>query len=342
MSEDVVSSATVEPIAPVGLLLPRSALLLEHPLWKNPRTTTGLGDKELYEFGEDVYERGQIIPALVQRIADPDAEEGFVWLTLDGQRRCLGLDAYASKKKIARSKIMVKCVELYPHILELTSESADRMMLDVLAAAVKRAGISSFEEAEAAWLLSQHNEMSQKQIGDAIGRSESWVSRMVRARTFASDKLISAWAGGKVTDEQYKDLAAIQGHDEQKEALSEVLEERSKGGRENKAEARNKLKEKASKAKAAKRAEKKPSKKAVKKAAKKAAATKSAKDVLSSNKPALGEIIALVETKKPSDPYVKGIMDGARLAKGEISIDDFAPAWRTYMKQVEKIASASA
>ncbi len=116
---------------------------------------------------------------------------------------------------------------------------------------------------------------------------------------------------------------------------------REKGGRESKAEARNTLKEKASKAKAEKKAEKKEGKKAKKQGKKaKNGANGHAKpnpDVLSKAKPLLSEIVALVDRKKPSDPYVKGLMDGARYSMGDMAVEDFAPAWRTYLKAVAKI-----
>ena len=311
-------------------------LALEHALWKNPRTITGLGDKELREFGEDIHERGQIMPCLVQKVVAPDAEDGYVNLVLDGQRRCMGLEAYARTAKISKGKIELKCIDLYPEPIELTQESSDRMLRDILAAAVKRAGLGSFEQTEAAMQLKSRNvEMTMAEIGSAIGRSESWVSRMVRARKLACDALVNAWARQKVTDEQFKDLADINPHDKQKEALDELQGLREKGGRDSKAEARNKLKEKAGKAKAEKKAAK-PAKKS--KASKKAATAKANPDVLTKAKPLLTEIVALKEHKKPSDPYVKGLMDGARYAMGEVSVDEFAPAWRTYLKQCSKAA----
>jgi hypothetical protein len=310
-------------------------LALEHALWKNPRTITGLGDKELREFGEDIHERGQIMPCLVQKIVAPDTEDGYVNLVLDGQRRCMGLEAYARTAKVSKHKIELKCVDLYPDAIELTQESSDRMLRDILAAAVKRAGLGSFEQTEAAMQLKSRNaEMTMAEIGKAIGRSESWVSRMVRARKLACDALVNAWARQKVTDEQFKDLADINPHDKQKEALDDLLGLREKGGRDSKAEARNKLKEKAAKAKA----EKKAGKPAKKSKAKKAATAKANPDVLTKTKPLLSEIVGLKQYKKPSDPYVKGVMDMARYSMGEMSVDDFAPAYRTYLKQCSKAA----
>lgn len=333
-----MSEETVQ--APVGRLVVVEDLALEHDLWKNPRTVTGLSSKDLVDFGEDIIERGQIVPLITQKVK-ADNEAGFVNLVLDGQRRVMSVQAYLRSKKKSSKDFTMKVVDLYSEVLELTSESADRMLMDILAAAVKRAGLGSFEQTEAAMSLLRHNEMPLAAIGKAIGRSESWVSRMVRARKMASPKLVTAWQSAKVTDEQFKDLADINPHDKQSEALSELLDERQKGGRGNKAEARNALKEKANKAKAEKKAAaKKPtSKKAAKRAEKKAAKAKASSDVLSSAKPSLTEILDLREKKKPTDPYVKGLMDGASLGMGTIGVADLSPAFRTYLKAVAKVTA---
>ncbi len=318
-------------------------MVLEHPMWKNPRSITGLAEKELIEFGEDIVERGQIVNCIVQRVK-ADNDQGFVELTLDGQRRVRGVLAYLKSKKKSAKDFQFKVVDLYPEVLELTEESSDRMLLDIIAAAVKRAPIGSYEQTEAAMLLINRNEMSLKQIGDAIGRSESWVSRMVKARRLASDKLLKEWAQGKLTDEQFKDLADIQGHDHQNAALEEA-KEMAKSGRSGKAEARNALKEKAAKAKAekkAKAADKPKSKKAAKRAEKKAKAAKANPDTLLSKKPQLSELVALTEIKKPTDPYVLGLMHGAQIGMGKMSVDDLKPAFRTYLKAIMKDQKAKA
>lgn len=314
-------------------------LHLEHPLWKNPRTITALSNSDLDELGDDLLERGQKLALLVQQVKLEDGS--IIELVLDGQRRCLALERACRKRKRAMSSVELKVDDYLPTPVELTVESSDRMLLDALAVGIKRAGLGSFEQCEAATALRvRHPEWTISDIGKAIGRSESWVSRMVRARKLACESLCQAWAKQKVTDEQFKDLADINPHDKQKEALDELLGTREKGGRENKAEARNALKEKAAKAKAEKKSTKKESKKASKKS-KKAATNGHAKvnpDVLTKAKPLLTEIVSLKDIKKPSDPYVKGLMDGAKYAMGETSVEDFAPAWRTYLKAVSKIA----
>jgi hypothetical protein len=316
-------------------------LVLEHPMWKNPRTITALGNKDLLDLGEDLVERGQKQDVLVQQIKMEDGS--IIELVIDGQRRCLALELQCKTKKKSKSSVEVRVTDYLPSPVELTIESSDRMLLDALAVGIKRAGLSSFEQTEAAVALRNHNpERTMSDVGMAIGRSESWVSRMVRARSLASPKLVTAWSKGKVTDEQFKDLADINPHDRQEEALGESLGLREGGGREAKAEARNKLKEKAQTAKAEKKAAKQAKKPAkAKKESKKAKATnghaKSNPDVFSKAKPGLAEITGLIKMKKPSDPYVKGLMDGALYAQGEIAPDEFKPAWRTYLKQVQKI-----
>jgi hypothetical protein len=322
---------------------------LEHPLWSNPRTITALSNKDLDDLGDDLWERGQKDALLVQQVKMEDGT--IIELALDGQRRTLALQRKCREKRVAMSTYQVKVDDYLtdddgnPKPVELTVESSDRMLLDALAVGIKRAGLSSFEQLTAALTLHKRNpERTMADIGKAIDRSESWVSRMLKAYRLASPKLLKAWSSAKVTDEQFKDLADINPHDKQEEALEEHLGIKSKGTREAKAEARNKLKEKAQKAKEEKKAAKPASKKAAKKAAKAAKASsngsnghaKPSTEVFAKAKPQLSEIVELETKKKTSDPYVKGLFHMAKFAMGEMAVEDFAPAWRTYLKAVMK------
>lgn len=300
-------------------------LILEHPLWKNPRTFTALSTKELRELGEDMTDRGQVTPLLVQSVL---VDGLVVDLVLDGQRRCMALELIAKERKKGLGTVVVKVDDLRvtegDPTIDLTQEVADQLTLDVVAAMKHRAGLSSYEEVEVA--ISLHlRKMDQTEIAKALDRSESWVSRMLRAYKLSSPLLLEAWKKGKVTDEVYKDLADIQPHEKQETALGKALGLREQGGREAKAEARNTVKEAKAEAKA-EREKAKPTSRA----------NKPTKPAKSSSRPMLKEILELTVAKRPSDPYVKGVTHGVAYALGEIGVDAFNPAWRTYLKGAAK------
>lgn len=307
-------------------------LVLEHPLWKNPRTITALGAKDIEELGEDLLARGQKDTLLVQQIKNEDGS--ITELVLDGQRRVLAFRRACKNRKKGESTVEVKVDDYFATPIELTTESSDKMLLDVLAMGAHRAGISSFEQVEAArQIMTRHPEWNMKQVGEAIKRSETWVSRMVRARKLAEDDLVKAWSSGKLTDEQFKDLASLprataEGENKQKEALKEALDLRSRGA-EGKAEARHKIKAAADKEREKAKANKKPSKKA-----KKAKAKTNGHNKRMITMPT--ELTAMGRERPPTDPYVKGLMHGAGYALGEVKVDDFAPAFRTYVERYMK------
>lgn len=309
-------------------------LILEHPLWKNPRTITALSAAELDDLGEDLIDRGQKMALLVQQIKNEDGS--ISELVLDGQRRCLALKRVCKIRKKGEATMTLIVDDYLPSPVELTVESSDRMLLDALAVGIKRAGLSSYEQTEAVLQLRhRHPEWTMETVGKAIGRSESWVSRFIRARKLASPAVCQAWGKNKITDEQFKDLADIHPYDRQDDALAETLGLREKGGREAHAEARHKIKEEKAKTKATKAAKK--VKKAAKKLKKASKVTNGHNaEIFSSSKPALAEIVDLGKKKKPSDPYVRGLMDGVNYAIGDIGAGDFAPAWRTYLNRLIK------
>lgn len=325
-------------------------LALEYGLWKNPRTITGLDDKSLDELGDSLHDRGQLHALLVVKVwgdattvvndetgeVIQQGERPVVELVLDGQRRYLAFMRGAKSRKKGLSTVPVKVEDLYAEPIELTQEICDKLLMDMVDAAMKREGLSSFEQLEFAVHFREAEKKTIEEVAQCIRRSSTWVSRMMRAWRLASPMLIKAFRDKKVTDEMFKDLAEINPHDKQEAALKDALDQRSEGGRDAKAAVRHTVKETAAKAKE-ERAKAKPAKAA--KADKKAKPKKDANHAparTKSDKPMVVELVDLRKILVPSDPYVKGLMHGAAYSLGKLDVEEFSPAWRTYMKQLQK------
>jgi hypothetical protein len=320
-----------------------SSLRLEHPFWLNPRQFTGLSDKDLAEFGKEIKERGVLDPPTVQKvIVDGDVVD----LVIDGQRRVrAALDVLPKTTKI-------EVIDRTDKPIELTWDESDKIMLEVLAMGEKRKGLSSFELSEVAERM-RNRERKLVDIANAIGRDESWVSKILKARSTASPRLMLAWRKGQVTDEQFKELAAVKDQGEQEKVAEEAIEIRKTG---DKAEARTRIKELTEKYKHEERKAKKSEKpepakpnghvttpadggqqvemwKAPPPVAKKSQATP---------RHALEEMIALADKRAPTADYVKGLMDGVRYALGEMEPDEFGKPWRAYLARLGGTAKAKA
>jgi hypothetical protein len=313
-----------------------SDLVLSIPgLWVNPRSFTGLDAKSINELGDDIRHRGIMMPLKIQKVRVPN-EKKVLELVLDGQRRVVAAPKAGLKPS---SKILV--VDYSDEVIDLDLVSSTKLLLDMMALGNFRETISTYEQAEAADRL-RVDGRSLAEIGKALRRSESWISRMISARRKATPQLLSDWRAGKLTDEMFKDLAEVAQAD-QGNALKEALDTRANGkstGRAAKAEARARVKEVSQKAKAEK-PKKEPKRKG--KAAAKAASSASTA-LVRNNVPSraeLQELVDMLKKRPPTSDYVLGIRDAVRYAVGELMIGGFAKAWRTYLARVEGSAKPS-
>lgn len=301
------------------LVNPRD-LELDHQFWKNPRTTTGLDKSSRKQFAVEVATRGVFVPVLVQRVYNGDGQ--IHDLVLDGQRRTLGA--------IAAGLEEIPVIDLSPTPIHLDDVTSTKLMMDVLAAGHHRKGLSTYEESEVAVNLRKQG-IEMAAIGKAIGRDASWVSRFLKARGAADDKLLASWRSAKITDEQFKDLASVE-PEKQKEALADAVELRGKG-RAGKAEARARTKEAKASAKPAKAKKSKKDGRVVKgpqlnlPVVTKGTAKPTSRVMLE-------EILAMAEKKAPQHDYVKGLMDGVRHALGMLEPSGFAASWRAYLARL--------
>lgn len=345
-------SSVAPPTAIVATrFVPLRDLTLDHKNWVNPRLVTGLNDEAITELGNDIKARGIQIPLVVQKVIGKHGD--YTNLVLEGQRRVLA--ALETLSKDAEIPVVDRTVEP----IDLTPDAADALMLDMLAVATKREGLSSFELSEVASRLRDRGR-TLVDIGKAIGRDESWVSKFLSARKTADPKLISRWRKGDITDEQFKDLASIKAPEKQAEALKETIKARESG---DSTEARLRAKELAEQFKREEKGNGKlpatngvnghhaapaPAPTPVR------AVTGDQEDLFTSAKkpdakadkpetpavkivvkaPLIEEMIAMADKRPPTADYVKGVMDCARLMVGEIEMSDFSKAWHVYVARM--------
>lgn len=302
------------------------------PLWQNPRSITGLGKEEISEFGEDMKKRGQLVPLLVQRVTlgktDKNNQPVVYDLVLDGQRRVLG----ALDQLSATFKMQVVDYD-DSKVIELDEASAATLLLDALATG-QREGLSSWEQSETAEKLRKAGK-SNEIIGKAIGRSASWVSRMLKARESASSKLLASWKGGDLTDDQFKDLAEVK-EEKQPEKIKEIVELRESGDKSEAYVRQKEIREEARKEKPVKPA--KPEKVAKPgKAAKPSSSSKPDKpEPPKPVKPSPAQLMDIVNTAAKVPPvhdYVKGVVAGVQYALG-LHPGKWAAPWSKWIDRV--------
>lgn len=315
-------------------------LELEHEFWKNPRFITGLDKDSMQEFAGDIKLRGIQDPLTVLKVRNGSADK-YIKLVVDGQRRKLGAEIAGFKKTAP-----IPVIYYSDDIIDLNAIRASKILLDIMAKAKFREGLSAYEESENAEILRKSG-ATLKEIGDALRRSESWVSRFLKARAKASPELLRDWRSGKITDEMFKDLAEVK-PDKQAEELATAKEIRKEDTHAARGDARARAKELAQEYKQEQKTEKE------KKIA--AAQPSSAPKSKGKDKPAketkheakatpakappptravFDNFVHMAERKPPTHDYVKGIMDCARYLIGAITSAKLGKPWHTYIARIE-------
>lgn len=223
-------------------------LVLEYKHWVNPRQFTGLDEISIQALADDIRAKTISTPnGMFAGVAEPfkvvqiRQNEEIVQLILDGQRR------YRACETIEMGDdTLIPVIDREPEPVDWTKDLADKYLAEVLTAVGTRRDLSSFELAQAAERLrgtkdpDTNRELTLQQIALCVGRSESWVSKILAAMRSASAKLRNKWAQGEITDEQFKDLAAQKDPERQDQAAEEAVKARETG---NKADARALAKE---------------------------------------------------------------------------------------------------
>ena len=344
-------------------------LVLEYKHWKNPRTFTGLDDVSLRALADDILLKtkstgaeilvGLDEPLRVVRIA---VNGGIVELVLDGQRR-----HRAAHLARLGDNALVPVRDREPEPVVWSEATARQYLREVLTVVGLREGLSAFELSESAEGLrgtkdlDSKKELTLSQIARIIGRSESWVSKILTARSAATPKLLHRWRSGEISEEQFRDLA-VGSATKQDEEAERVSNQRQAG---DKSAARRSAKENAELARVAareererKQAEKMAEKMAKAETAKAAKAAK--KQTASADKersrveppapapktsaspkapakprtlsPSIVEDLMESSKKRPAThELVKGIILGIQVGTGRIVFEDLPKPWHNYV-----------
>jgi ParB-like chromosome segregation protein Spo0J len=303
-------------------------LRIEATNWTNPREFTGLADDDISELGASIKAKGIVDPLKVQRIL---VNGEVADLVIDGQRR------YLAAKEVLPKTAEIPVVDLSEEPIELTPEKADELLLKALTT-LEREDLSDYELSSIAERMKVRGKTG-KYIGAAVGHDESWVSKILKARSTATPKLMLRWRKGELTTEMFKELAEVKDPDEQEKATKEVVEARKSG---DKSEARVLSKE----IKETARAKSAPAK--PEKAGGKPKAVVSGPQAEMFERPApkpagpkppskvvLEELLNMAKRRPPTADYVKGIMDGVRYATGSLDPSEFGKAWAQYVSRIE-------
>jgi hypothetical protein len=331
----------------------KKALHIEHGLWRNPRKFTGLDEESLSELAASIsLQTKSSEEATIAGIEDPlkvvmiQTQVGIINLVIDGQRRFMAIERTYGKD----GEVLVPVIDLEPEPIDaLTKERVREYTKLALLTVGTRKGLSSPELVESAVSLREAGD-TLSVIAKIIGRSESWVSKMLKAMDTASPQLALKWRTGHVTDEQFKDLASQKDPVKQKAAVAAVVQARESG---DKSASRVIAKEQKELQKAA---EVKPKSTAPAGAKVREARKNNKREPEQTSMPTapprkppsmavVEDVLSMAVQHPPTSDYVKGIMDGIKWDRGMFDAADFGKAWHAYLIHVKgggKVAPASA
>jgi hypothetical protein len=320
--------------------VPFRDLRLEYKHWANPRTTTGLDDASIAVLASSIRsgttsDESGVYAGVKQalKVVGIAANGGVDLLVVDGQRRYLGVKAAGLP-----DDVLVPVVDLEPDPVDWTPAAATTYLLQALEEVGTRSGLSGFELSENAVRLRAQTDPSTKKpytiavIASVIGRSESWVSKILSARENASPALLLQWQRGEIPEEMFKDLAALPKVDQRKK-LAQVHELDKGAARAAVKEAKEIVRQRAADSKA------KPEKDSTKAVKSKPVVRGPQQEIPTTVKKAppktvIEDMLGLRTAHPPTNDYVKGVMDGIRWATGDIDASGFAKAWRDYMDRI--------
>lgn len=335
-------------------LTPLRRLELSHRSWTNPRSISGLDDTSIGELAASIaamtYSGGDDTVRVIAGVEMPlevvtvERNGDHIDLVIDGQRRLMAMRSLGLPPDT-----LVRVIDLEPEPVDTwTTEHTAKYLRRSLGMVTTRRGLSSVELVRAAASLraaknpDTGREHTLLEIGAVIGKTDSWVSKLLKAMDGASPSLLNAWEQGRITDEQFKDLARA-APSAQSGALKEVLSAIA-GGDATRARAIAKeqvIHRRQAEADKAKADAVVDSPEAKTKAKAKSGASgpvvrgpqleiKPVRLVVRPTDAELSDLIAMTVKRPPTHEYVRGVIDGIRFATGRIGIDELAKPWRSY------------
>jgi ParB/RepB/Spo0J family partition protein len=185
---------------------------------------------------------------------------------------------------------------------------------------IQREELSSYEQAKAMAQLKVMGD-SQKIIANRLNKSETWVSRKLKAYESAAPALRKAWKQGVLPDDTVESLAQLhcdnfgkEDHEEDCEDCSDTQEAEVV----KQIELRDESKGSAGKKKAKRRAKKK------------------ANQATRAGTQELRGLLIIAEKAPKENRYVRGIYDALRFALGLIEEDKLHSEWKSFHREIEK------
>jgi ParB/RepB/Spo0J family partition protein len=250
---------------------------------------------KLKELAADIKERGLVYPLQVWE-AEYEGKKMFV--VVGGERRRLAIGMLIESGDWPKGRgiecRLVKATNLKEAHYEAVSDN------------LHREDLSSYELAKEVASLKILGD-SQKTIAQHLNKSETWISRKLKAYESASPALRSAWKTGKVPDDTVEDIASLP-EEEQDDAVEAQIKLREKGTSQ--------------------------AKKAAKKAAK-----KKAKKLQRASTRELSAVLAITEKAPKDNSYLRGMSDALRLSLGMLEEDDLKGDFKQLKKELEKAAA---
>lgn len=193
---------------PDSISVPYDKLTLSDPLFQNPRTQAGLDEASLAELAGSIREHGLMYPLLARELPNG------TYLVLGGQRRYLALGRLIEEGHLNGAAI--------PIVLR-SEDTPEGMLVESLVDSIHRADLSTYELAQAIAELA--DALPQTEIARRIGRSEPYVSRLLKAHREAHGALRRAWERGELSIDAVTTLADTP-RDEQDAAAEHELQHR--------------------------------------------------------------------------------------------------------------------
>jgi ParB/RepB/Spo0J family partition protein len=185
---------------------------------------------------------------------------------------------------------------------------------------IQREELSSYETARAMTQLKVMGD-SQQAIAERLNKSETWVSRKLKAYDAASPGLRRAWKNGQLPDDTVEDLAKLHcgnfgadDHEDDCDDCRDVQEAEV----DLQLDLRAKEKGAAGKTKAKKRAKKR------------------AKKLQRASLKELQGLLLYAEKAPKDNRYSRGLYDGLRFAIGTLEEDGFHSEFKSFRKELEK------
>lgn len=329
-----------------------SELVLTYKHWLNPRQFTGLDKADLAGLVDSIVagttsnEHGPYA-GLWEAMEVVQIQDGnkVISLAVDGQRRYRAIEMAIEDNRMPPDPF-VPVIDLEPVPVKWTALLASKYRFRALQRFGTRRDLSTYELSEAADQLRDEvdedtgKKYTLKKIGEAIGRSESWVSKILTARENAKSSLLASWKRGEITEEQFRDLAAVKDESQQEKAAAEVAAARKDTSKAAKGAARVVAKETKQIASAkAKAEEKKPepkSSKASKKSGPVVSGPQTSLPVTPPKRPlpaaVVDDVMATAAKKPPTHDYVKGVIAGILVARGETDFAELAKPWQAWVQ----------